>query len=71
VTLRRLGVHPDQTLYVGDRHDVDAPAARAAGVQCIIVGRQRNPNRAAAEGWITVSDYSELHKLLFSDSPAS
>lgn len=71
VTLRRLGVHPGQTLYVGDRDDVDAPAARAAGVRCIIVGRQRNPNREASEGWITVSDYGELHKLLFSDSPAS
>ena len=38
VALERLGVTPDHALYVGDRPDVDATAAAAAGVRCAIVG---------------------------------
>jgi HAD superfamily hydrolase (TIGR01509 family) len=40
VTLERLAVRPLESLYVGDRAEVDAAAARAAGVQCVIVGKQ-------------------------------
>jgi HAD superfamily hydrolase (TIGR01509 family) len=69
-TLRRLGVRPSQTVYVGDRHDVDGPAARAAGIPCIILGgRSRTPPES--DGWIPVSDYGALHQLLFSRSPKS
>jgi HAD superfamily hydrolase (TIGR01509 family) len=61
--LRRLDAAPDRALYVGDRHEVDGAAARAAGVPCIIVGRRSLP--AASEGWIAVSDYTALHAMLF------
>jgi HAD superfamily hydrolase (TIGR01509 family) len=61
--LRRLDAAPDRALYVGDRHEVDGAAARAAGVPCIIVGRRPRP--VASEGWIAVSDYAALHAMLF------
>jgi hypothetical protein len=64
--LRRLGASPGQALYVGDRHDVDAPVARAVGVPCVIVGRRGEPN---ADGWIPVNDYTDLHAMLFSSAP--
>jgi FMN phosphatase YigB (HAD superfamily) len=34
----RLGVSPDRLLYVGDRDDTDAAAARAAGARFLLVG---------------------------------
>jgi HAD superfamily hydrolase (TIGR01509 family) len=37
VVLARLGVEGHEAVYVGDRLDVDAVAARAAGVRCVIV----------------------------------
>jgi FMN phosphatase YigB (HAD superfamily) len=61
VTLRRLEVSPDQALYVGDRPEVDAPAAFAAGVACVIIGRPARP-AAAYHG---VSGYAELTSHLF------
>ncbi|HLZ22617.1 MAG TPA: HAD family hydrolase [Ktedonobacterales bacterium] len=33
----RLGVRPDECVYVGDRAEVDGPAAEAAGMPCFIV----------------------------------
>jgi FMN phosphatase YigB (HAD superfamily) len=66
--LRRLGAHPDQALYVGDRPDVDGAVARAAGVACIIVGRRRRV-RSASGGWAHVSDYNGLHSILFPSKP--
>jgi putative hydrolase of the HAD superfamily len=65
--LRRLGTEGADALYVGDRPQVDAVAAQAAGVPCVIVGRRRGGalNQAFAEA----GSYSELHTMLF--SPAS
>jgi FMN phosphatase YigB (HAD superfamily) len=60
--LRRLGVEPGGALYVGDRHDVDASIARAAGVRCVIVGRPSE----APNGALCVTDYGQLHSMLFS-----
>jgi len=34
-------VEPDEVLFVGDRPDVDGEGARAAGMDCVIVGRAR------------------------------
>ncbi len=66
-TLRRLGATPGQALYVGDRHDVDGPAAHAAGVSCVIVGpKGTHPNPSGR--WTAVSDFSELHTMLFPTS---
>lgn len=33
------GLAPDQVLFVGDRAEVDAAGARAAGMPCVIIGR--------------------------------
>jgi FMN phosphatase YigB (HAD superfamily) len=62
-TLRRLDTPPERALYVGDRPDVDAPAARAAGVSCIIIRGGRRALRSA--DWTAVSDYAALHAMLF------
>jgi FMN phosphatase YigB (HAD superfamily) len=40
-TLRRLDVPPSQALYVGDRLDVDAVAAAAAGVRFVLLETRR------------------------------
>jgi putative hydrolase of the HAD superfamily len=40
VALAALGVAPGDALYVGDRPEVDAAAAAAAGVRCVLVGQK-------------------------------
>jgi FMN phosphatase YigB (HAD superfamily) len=62
VALARLGAVPSNSLYVGDRLDVDAPTAKAAGTRCAIVasgepGRPDNP--------LVVPTFSRLQTLLF------
>jgi putative hydrolase of the HAD superfamily len=37
--LDRLGVEPDQALYVGDLYQVDVVGARAAGIDAILLGQ--------------------------------
>jgi HAD superfamily hydrolase (TIGR01509 family) len=64
VALARLGVEPREALYVGDRPEVDAAAAAAAGVPCVIVGRR---DAARAGGWAEVSGYAALGRALFHD----
>jgi phosphoglycolate phosphatase/putative hydrolase of the HAD superfamily len=65
--LRRLDVEARHALYVGDRHDVDARVAEAAGVPCVIVGRAGSEPRPSL---LTVADYVELHALLFAQLAA-
>lgn len=43
VALERLGVSPERSCYVGDRLDVDLPAARSAGVSFLSVSRRGEP----------------------------
>ena len=64
VALQRLGVAPDECLYVGDRAEVDAVAADAAGIPSVIVTRAagRTPD-SPADG--TVPGYPQLQALLF------
>ncbi len=57
VTARSLGVDPGQAVYIGDRPDTDAVAARAAGMACAILGHHR-PRRGDA--WLPVADYPAL-----------
>jgi FMN phosphatase YigB (HAD superfamily) len=64
---RRLGAEGDQALYVGDRATVDATAAEAAGVPCVIVNPRRNVS--AARSFSEVTGYAELRSLLFSPTP--
>jgi FMN phosphatase YigB (HAD superfamily) len=58
-----LGVAPARVLYIGDRVDVDAAAATAAGMQCAIVGR-REPGASAA--CIFARDFNALGRSVFS-----
>ena len=61
VSLERLGVAPADALYVGDRAEVDATAARAAGVACAILGTAR---AAEDDGFLMVGSFPELGQLI-------
>jgi HAD superfamily hydrolase (TIGR01509 family) len=67
--LRRLGATPPQALYIGDRHDVDAAVARAAGVHCVILGRRAEAT--VAEGFTSVTSYERLERMLFAQADAA
>lgn len=63
VALERLGSDRSESLYIGDRLDVDAPTAEAAGVRCAIVGtRSRAPGGPST--LFCVSGFAELQMLL-------
>jgi putative hydrolase of the HAD superfamily len=61
----RLGVPPAACLYVGDRADVDAAAAAAAGMPCAIIG---SANATAGATHRTVRSYRQLQDLLWGRS---
>ena len=56
-----LGATPRETLYVGDRVDVDVAAARQAGIAAVLIG---TASGASGEGWIGVREFHELGTLL-------
>jgi len=61
VALHRLNTRPEDALYIGDRPEVDAEAARRAGVACAILdpeGRQSNGD------WLVFSSYPELGNVI-------
>jgi len=60
----RLDVPAGQAVYVGDRPEVDARAAGAAGMRCYIIDRAG----AHGSGWTGVRDYNELGRLLADDA---
>jgi FMN phosphatase YigB (HAD superfamily) len=68
-TLEQLGASAGETLYVGDRVEVDAAAAAAAGIACAIIGRRRSAN--LERNWLEVAGYAELQALLFQDRSAA
>jgi HAD superfamily hydrolase (TIGR01509 family) len=57
--LQRLDVQPGQSLYVGDRADVDLPCAASAHTQFILFGKA--PNHAPC---VSVSSYNQLSQAL-------
>jgi HAD superfamily hydrolase (TIGR01509 family) len=59
--LAELAVDPSHAIYIGDRPDVDAEAARRAGTACAILGRAA---RSVPGGWLETPDYSTLGHLL-------
>jgi HAD superfamily hydrolase (TIGR01509 family) len=59
--LRELEIDPSQAIYIGDRPDVDAEAAKSAGTACAILGRNSSPPSGS---WLGVSDYFRLGTLL-------
>jgi HAD superfamily hydrolase (TIGR01549 family) len=63
VALERLGATPLETLYVGDRTDVDAAAAAAAGVPCAILARESSGGPPATH--LQAASYFRLRELIF------
>jgi HAD superfamily hydrolase (TIGR01549 family) len=61
VAAARWGIPPEEILYVGDRAEVDAVGALAAGMQCAVVTRRPGHGRP---GFITVTDFAELQRVL-------
>lgn len=61
-----LGVAPAQTVYVGDRPDVDAVAAERAGMACFIITTKQRV--APGEAWIPVEGFVALTRVLLPPS---
>jgi len=59
-----LGVAPESTVYVGDRVDVDAVAARRAGMRAYML-KSRAPS--GSEDWISIDGFSELTGMWYPD----
>jgi FMN phosphatase YigB (HAD superfamily) len=62
VALGRLAASPLNSLYVGDRIDVDARAAEAIGVPCAILSRSRLPSTIRRH--VEFASFDELHALI-------
>jgi HAD superfamily hydrolase (TIGR01549 family) len=58
-----LGVSPGSTVYIGDRVEVDAVAARRAGMRAYIL-KSRAPG--GSEDWEPVEGFAELARVLYS-----
>jgi HAD superfamily hydrolase (TIGR01509 family) len=61
VARERLGARAAEVLYVGDRAEVDAAAAAAAGMPCAIFARKPSANGRA---WMEVTEFSQLHDVV-------
>ena len=59
--LTELKIEPSQAIYIGDRPEVDAEAARSAGMACAILGHTSTPT---SDSWLGASDYFRLGALL-------
>ena len=57
----RWRLHPREVLVVGDRPDVDAAGAAAAGMPCVIIGRSR---AAARSTYLPLPSFKSLHRVL-------
>jgi len=62
VALERLGTDAADALYVGDRVDVDAAAAKSAGVACAIITRSSTPS---PETHFVVESFAQLRNRIF------
>jgi HAD superfamily hydrolase (TIGR01509 family) len=62
VALKRLDVTGAEALYVGDRADVDAVAAAAAGVPCAIFSKLGRGG--AGRGFVQITRFSDLQTRL-------
>lgn len=58
VTLTRLGIQTQNAIYVGDRLETDAEAARRLGMKCVIVGT-RNSSLSHGED-VVFASFEEL-----------
>ena len=62
VALERLETDAADALYVGDRVDVDAAAAKAAGVACAIITRSSAPS---PDPHFVVESFAQLRHRIF------
>lgn len=63
-TLKRLGVAGEDALYIGDRADVDAPAAYKAGLHCVLITQKVLSN--CPPNTTVLRNFTFLQQLLFS-----
>jgi FMN phosphatase YigB (HAD superfamily) len=66
VACEHWGVAPQELLYVGDRPEVDAAGAAAAGIRCIIVGRRRH-HEDGGNGVLTVLRFAEIARYVLAE----
>lgn len=59
--LHELKIDASSAVYIGDRPEVDAAAAKRAGIACIILGRASAPPSGE---WLAASDYLRLAAML-------
>jgi HAD superfamily hydrolase (TIGR01509 family) len=59
----RWGLAPDSILYVGDRPDVDAVGAAAAGMRCVVIGAPAAPPEHQPP-YLAVSRMADLAELV-------
>jgi putative hydrolase of the HAD superfamily len=72
LAIERLGATPGEALYVGDRPEVDAVAAAAAGVPCMIIGSRAARDWRSGDTWTPVASCAELAtRLGLTLSPAT
>jgi putative hydrolase of the HAD superfamily len=57
VCLARLGVRAEHALYVGDRPETDAAAARSSAVSCVIIGSRAHRD---ASDHASITTFSQL-----------
>jgi HAD superfamily hydrolase (TIGR01549 family) len=60
------GVPPEEVLYVGDRPEVDAAGAAAAGMSCAIIAWKgsRSSQISSSPHYATLSSFAELQQVL-------
>jgi HAD superfamily hydrolase (TIGR01509 family) len=59
--LRELKIDAAEAIYIGDRPEVDAEAAKRAGVGCIIVGHTSGP---PSREWLAAPNYYRVAAML-------
>jgi putative hydrolase of the HAD superfamily len=64
--VRRLGASPEETVYIGDRPEVDGAVALAAGVTGVILYQPAHTmpqHIVAVSGWPAMPDFFRSHDL--------
>jgi putative hydrolase of the HAD superfamily len=61
VTCERWSLSPHEVAYVGDRAEVDAVGAAAAGMRCLIIGERPGMGRPS---FTPLRGFSDLHEAL-------
>lgn len=59
-----LGVHPERAVHVGDRLDLDARGAQAAGLHGVWLDRRRRCDPARAQGITVISGLADLPSVV-------